>query len=62
MNRPADTEQANHPEVHLNLNVRGLQTSPTLAINERSRALDGVAIRRIAERAQRFDPGLHVRP
>ena len=29
----------NHPDVHLNLNVRGLHTSPTLAINERSRLL-----------------------
>ena len=28
MNRSTNTEQENHPEVHLNLNVRGLQTSP----------------------------------
>ncbi|MCG6927174.1 MAG: aminotransferase class I/II-fold pyridoxal phosphate-dependent enzyme [Acidobacteria bacterium] len=31
--------QNNHPDVNLNLNVRGLQTSPTLAINERCRLL-----------------------
>jgi aspartate aminotransferase len=29
----------NHPDVNLNLNVRGLQTSPTLAINERCRLM-----------------------
>jgi aspartate aminotransferase len=29
----------NHPDVNLNLNVRGLHTSPTLAINEKCRAL-----------------------
>jgi aspartate aminotransferase len=28
-----------HPDVNLNLNVRGLHTSPTLAINEKCRAL-----------------------
>ncbi len=39
MNRPTDAEPRNHPDVHLNLNVRGLGTSPTLAINERCRLL-----------------------
>jgi aspartate aminotransferase len=44
MGRAADPmktqpETVNHPDVHLNLNVRGLGTSPTLAINERCRLL-----------------------
>ena len=34
-----ENEFRNHPEVHLNLNVRGLHTSPTLAINERCRQI-----------------------
>jgi aspartate aminotransferase len=34
-----NNEARNHPDVHLNLNVRGLQKSPTLAINERCRQM-----------------------
>jgi aspartate aminotransferase len=33
------SDARNHPDVHLNLNVRGLHTSPTLAINERCRLM-----------------------
>ena len=33
------TEPKTQPDVNLNLNVRGLHKSPTLASNERSRAL-----------------------
>ena len=36
---PMNNEDRNHPDVNLNLNVRGLQKSPTLAINERCRAM-----------------------
>jgi aspartate aminotransferase len=32
-------KENNHPDVNLNLNVRGLHTSPTLAINEKCRTL-----------------------
>ena len=32
-------DKENHPDVHLNLNVRGLHTSATLAINERCRLM-----------------------
>jgi aspartate aminotransferase len=35
MTRPPE----NHPDVNLNLNVRGLQNSPTLAINEQCRVM-----------------------
>jgi hypothetical protein len=39
MDRPMNNEARNHPDVHLNLNARGLQKSPTLVINERCRQM-----------------------
>jgi len=39
MSRPTPPGTENHPDVHINLNVRGLQKSATLAINEQCREL-----------------------